>query len=73
MSAPVLAQANQAAAVHELRFQSLFNAGNGYVFPCNAQGHVNIDALGERVRQNYFYARISIGREFHVPVVRVCP
>lgn len=72
MSAHLLAQAAQALAVHELRFQSLFNAGSGYAFPCDAQGHVDIDALGERVRQNYFYARTCIGREFHMPAVRRC-
>lgn len=72
MSAPVLAQATQALSVHELRFQSLFNEGRGYAFPCDAEGHVDIDALGDRVRQNYFYARTCIGREFRVPAVRLC-
>jgi hypothetical protein len=33
---------------YELRFQSLFTEGRGYAFPCDAQGHVNIDALSER-------------------------
>ena len=72
MSAPVLAQATQALSVHELRFQSLFNEGRGYAFPCDAEGHVDIDALGDRVRQNYFYARTCIGREFRVPAVQLC-
>jgi len=30
---------------------------------------VNIDALSERARQNYLYARTVIGREFSMPAV----
>lgn len=59
--------------VHELRFESLFRMGRGYTFPCDAGGHVDIDALGDRVRQNYFYARTCIGREFHTPAVHLAP
>jgi len=54
----------------ELRFRSLFNEGRGYAFPCDAQGHVDIDALSDRARSNYFYARTVIGRELAVPMVR---
>jgi len=56
-------------ARYELRFQSLFNEGRAYAFPCDAAGHVNIDALSERARQNYLYARTVIGREFSMPAV----
>jgi hypothetical protein len=58
------------SACYELRFRSLFNEGRGYAFPCDAQGHVDIDALGERARLNYFYARTVIGREFSIPAVQ---
>ena len=57
-------------AGYELRFQSLFDEGRGYAFPCDAQGHVDIDALSERARLNYLYARTVIGREFAMPAVR---
>jgi hypothetical protein len=57
-------------ACYELRFQSLFDQGRGYGFPCDAQGHVDIDALSERARLNYLYARTVIGREFALPAVR---
>jgi hypothetical protein len=53
----------------ELRFQSLFNQGRGLVFPCDAGGHVDLDALSERARDNYFYARAVIGFEFAQPAV----
>jgi hypothetical protein len=57
-------------AGYELRFQSLFNEGRAYTFPCDAGGHVDLDSLSERARINYFYARTVIGREFSMPAVR---
>lgn len=54
---------------YELRFQSLFDGGRGLAFPCDADGHVELDALSERARCNYFYARSVIGRDFGVPAV----
>jgi len=56
-------------ASFELRFQSLFNARCGYVFPCDADGTVAIDQLCERRRDNYLYARAMVGRELSTPVV----
>lgn len=53
----------------ELRFASLFDAGRGLAFPCDEAGHVDIDALSERARLNYLYARTAIGREFTCPCV----
>ena len=37
---------------YELRFTGLFNRGRGYAFPCDAQGHVDIDELTDRGRSN---------------------
>lgn len=54
----------------ELRFRSLFNEGYGYSFPCDAQGRVDMDSLGERLLNNYLYARSVIGREFATPAVQ---
>jgi hypothetical protein len=56
----------------ELRFPSLFDTGRGLAFPCDAAGHVTLDALSERARCNYLYARALMGREFALPVVRAC-
>ena len=58
------------AARYELRFQSLFTEGRAYSFPCDEEGHVDIDALGRIERLNYFYARTVIGREFSLPAVQ---
>ncbi|HEX6705974.1 MAG TPA: hypothetical protein VF169_14515 [Albitalea sp.] len=55
---------------YELRFQSLFDEGRAYAFPCDACGRVDIDALSERAKQNYLYARTVVGREFSVPAVQ---
>ncbi|MDP9044365.1 MAG: hypothetical protein M3O01_06105 [Pseudomonadota bacterium] len=54
----------------EIRFQSLFNEGRALSFPCDAQGHVDLDDLSERARENYFYARAVVGREFACPCVQ---
>ena len=61
---------NHMQAVFELRFTSLFDEGRALAFPCDARGQVDLDALSERSRINYFYARTVIGREFHIPAVR---
>ena len=60
----------QTASAHfQLRFRSLFDAGRGYAFPCDPQGHVDLDGMTERARNNYFYARAMVGRELAVPAV----
>lgn len=53
----------------QLRFQSLFDSGRGYAFPCDPEGHVDLDQLSDRARNNYLYARAMVGRELAVPAV----
>lgn len=53
----------------EIRFATLSNEGRGLVFPCDEEGHVDIDALSERSRNNYFFARAMLGREYATPRV----
>ncbi len=53
----------------EIRFPSLFHEGRALTFPCDAQGHVELDAMPERVRENYLFARAMIGREYAMPRV----
>ena len=62
--------AHHSARDFELRFRSLFNEGRGFAFPCDAQGNVDMDSLGERLLNNYLYARSVIGREFVTPAVQ---
>jgi hypothetical protein len=60
---------NTTECCFELRFQSLFNDGRALAFPCDADGRVALDGLSERARNNYFYARTVIGRDFAMPAV----
>lgn len=57
----------------ELCFCALFDAGRSLAFPCDAAGRVDLDALSERARTNYFSARRRIGRELGFPAVRPRP
>jgi hypothetical protein len=57
------------ATRYELRFESLFDAGRGLSFPCDAGGSVALDSLSERARNNYIYARAVVGREYATPCV----
>ena len=56
-------------ARYELRFTSLFNRGRGYVFPCDAEGHVDVEGLTDRCCRNYQRARTAIGKDLSIPVV----
>jgi hypothetical protein len=54
---------------YEVRYMSLSQPGRGYAFPCDASGSVTIDALSERGRENYLFARAVVGRALSAPVV----
>lgn len=64
------AEERAAQADYVLRFQSLFDEGRAYAFPCDADGHVDMDTLSERARNNYLYARAVVGRELAQPAVQ---
>lgn len=55
-----------------LRYRPLAGGGAaaGYAFPCDCEGHVNLDALTERERNDYLYARAVVGRELDAPRVQ---
>jgi hypothetical protein len=54
----------------ELRFPSLAEPGLGLAFPCDREGHVDLDALGPRALGDYLFARAMIGREYAAPAVQ---
>lgn len=56
---------------YEIRFSSLFKEGRGLVFPCDAQGHVDLDELSDAARNNYLYARALVGRDYATPAIQV--
>ncbi len=57
---------------YELRFHSLFDPGRSFCFPCDCQGHVDLDALSDRARNNYLYSRAAVGHDLAVPIVQAC-
>jgi hypothetical protein len=54
----------------EVRFNDLFHYGRWLSFPCDERGRVDIDALSQRARTNYLFARAMVGREYAAPTVR---
>ena len=57
----------------QLRFRSLFTDGEALVLPCNASGYVVMDALSERARISYLFARATVGRIYAPPQVIAGP
>ena len=53
----------------ELRYRSLYGQGRGYAFACDSAGHVDLDQLSERARENYFFARAMVGVDLLSPQV----
>ena len=58
-------------ASYEIRFRSLFHDGRALSFPCDANGRVELDALSERARENYLFARAVVGRDYAYPAILV--
>lgn len=53
----------------EVHFRSLFRRGLEFIFPCDREGHVDLDALSERAMTNYLFARAMVGRYYASPAV----
>lgn len=56
-------------AGYELCFRPLSHTSQGYSFPCDANGQVNLDAMSEPTRNAYFFARVVIGHQLAAPEV----
>jgi hypothetical protein len=56
---------------YELRFQSLVDSGRGFAFPCDPKGHVDLNQLSDRARNDYLFARALVGRDMAAPAVRL--
>jgi hypothetical protein len=61
--------ANARRPQFEIRFESFFPPGRGFVFPCDEEGHVDLEALSERGRANYLSALDLLGSDFATPRV----
>jgi len=53
----------------ELRYRSFSPLRCGYAFPCDANGHVDLERLSARARGNYLYARAAVGSDLQHPEV----
>lgn len=53
----------------EVHFRSLLQRGLNLIFPCDGEGHVDLDGLSECAKTNYLFARAMIGREYASPAV----
>lgn len=58
---------------HLLHFEPLTAGDAGLDIPCDPNGRVGLDALGDKLRNDYFFARTLIGRLFAAPTVRHVP
>jgi hypothetical protein len=54
----------------QLCFESLTGTGRSFRFPCDVRGSVDLDAMSEQARNDYFYARAMVGRELAQPAVQ---
>lgn len=57
---------------YEIRYQPLSGRGPELAFPCDERGRVELDALSDRARNDYLYARAVVGREYAAPAVLRC-
>ena len=69
----VVCPVSKAEATHLLHFEPLTGGDAGLDIPCDPLGRVGLDALGEKLRNDYFFARTLIGRLFAAPTVRRHP
>ena len=57
---------------HVIRYQPLSGREPELAFPCDARGRVEMDALSDRARNNYLYARAVVGRVYAAPAILPC-
>lgn len=62
--------AGTSQATHLLHFEPLTRGEASLDIPCDSCGRVWLDALGDELRNDYFFARTLIGRLFAAPTVR---
>lgn len=70
MSLLTITAADSQTVCFEVRFESLFDAGRGMSFPCDQEGHVDLDSLPARARNNYLFARAMVGKDYLPPAIR---
>lgn len=66
-----MSQSTTLPSGYEIRYQPL-GRGPQLSFPCDACGRVELDALSDRARNDYLFARAVVGREYAAPAVLPC-
>jgi hypothetical protein len=61
-------ESNRASRL-ELRFASCVHDRRSLAFPCDPMGRVDLDALDDRARNDYLFARALMQRDYAFPVV----
>ena len=69
----MVALPNSQSRRYELRFEPLSCQGHAYAFACDCNGHVDLDRMSDRTRNNYLFARSLIGRDVSRPRVLPAP
>jgi hypothetical protein len=54
----------------KVHFRSLLQRGFDLIFPCDRDGHVDLDAMSDGVKTSYLFARAMVGRQYASPAVR---
>jgi hypothetical protein len=60
---------SHASTGYELCFRRLSDGNPAYAFPCDALGHVDMDSMSERTRNDYLFARALMGIDIARPAV----
>lgn len=63
-------EAGEFEPTHLLHFEPLAAQGPALDIPCDPLGRVGLDGLGDKARNDYFFARALIGCLFAKPTVK---
>lgn len=55
--------------VYEIYYRPLADTQSTLRFPCDVQGHVDLDELSPQAVENYLFARAMVGRDYAMPAV----
>lgn len=48
-----------------LAFEPIYEGALPMIFPCDAEGRIDVDALDEIARNELLLAKVLVGRDFH--------
>jgi hypothetical protein len=66
---PEALEVDMTPTAYEIQYQPLTDQQGPMRFPCDGQGHVDLDGLSPQAAENYLFARAMVGRDFALPEV----